>query len=146
MLNKVILLGRIVRDPEVRYSQGDTPVAVARYTLAVNRRFKRDGEPDADFISCAAFGKGGEFVGKYFKKGMMVSVAGRLQVRSWDDKDGTKRRSTEVITEEHCFAEGKGAFESRMEGQNESAKTQSGDAPEEFYPAGESEEDDGLPF
>ena len=106
-MNKVILMGRLTRDPEVRYSQGATPVAVARYTLAVNRRFRREGEPEADFINCVAFGKGGEFVERFFKKGQMVSVVGRLQVRSWDDKDGTKHWSTEVITEEHYFAESK---------------------------------------
>ena len=80
-MNKVILMGRLVRDPEVKYSQGSTPVAIARYTLAVSRRFKRDGEPEADFISCVALGKSGEFVEKFFKKGQMVSVVGRLQVR-----------------------------------------------------------------
>ena len=106
-MNKVILMGRLARDPEVRYSQGATPVAVARYTLAVSRRFKREGEPDTDFINCVAFGKSGEFVERFFRKGQMVSVVGRLQVRSWDDKDGTKHWSTEVITEEHYFAESK---------------------------------------
>ena len=87
-MNKVILMGRLVRDPEVRYSQGAEPLAVARYTLAVNRRFKRQGEQDADFIGCVAFGKAGEFAEKYFKKGQMVSIIGRLQVRSWDDNEG----------------------------------------------------------
>ena len=107
-MNKVILMGRLVRDPEVRYSQGAEPLAVARYTLAVNRRFKRQGEQDADFIGCVAFGKAGEFAEKYFKKGQMVSIIGRLQVRSWD-KDGEKRWTTEVIIEEQYFAEGKTA-------------------------------------
>ena len=102
-MNKVILMGRLVREPEVRYSQGATPVAVARYTLAVSRRLKKEGEPEADFINCVAFGKSGEFVEKFFRKGQMVSVVGRLQVRTWDDKDGTKRWSTEVVTEEHYF-------------------------------------------
>lgn len=106
-MNKVILMGRLVKDPEVRYSQSETPVAVARYTLAVDRRYKRDGEPTADFIPCVAFGKNGEFVEKFFKKGQLVSVVGSIQVRSWDDKDGTKRWSTEVITDEHYFAESK---------------------------------------
>lgn len=106
-MNKVILMGRLARDPEVRYSQGAAPVAVARYTLAVSRRFKREGEPDTDFINCVAFGKSGEFVERFFRKGQMASVVGRLQVRSWDDKDGTKRWSTEVVTEEHYFAEGR---------------------------------------
>ena len=87
-MNKVILMGRLTRDPEVRYSQGSDPVAVAKYTLAVNRRFKRQGEQDTDFIGCIAFGKAGEFAEKYFKKGQMVSIIGRLQVRSWDDNEG----------------------------------------------------------
>lgn len=98
-MNKVILMGRLVRSPEVRYSQGMEPIAVARYTLAVNRRFKRKDEPEADFIPCVAFGKAGEFAEKYFKKGQLVSVVGRLQVRSWD-KDGERRWTTEVIVEE----------------------------------------------
>ena len=106
-MNKVILMGRLTRDPEVRYTQGATPLAVARFTLAVNRRFKREGEPDADFIGCVAFGKQGEFVERFFKKGQMVSVVGRLNVRSWDDKDGTKRWSTDVVVEEHYFCESK---------------------------------------
>ena len=104
-MNKVILMGRLVKEPEVRYSQGTEPLAIARYTLAVNRRFKRQGEPEADFIPCVAFGKAGEFAEKYFKKGQMVSVVGRLQVRSWDDNESKKRWSTDVIVEEQYFAE-----------------------------------------
>ena len=106
-MNKIILMGRLTRDPEVRYSSGAVPVAVANYTLAVNRRFKREGDPDTDFINCVAFGKVGEFAEKYLKKGLLISIVGRLQVRSWDDKDGKKRYTTEVIVEEHYFAESK---------------------------------------
>ena len=95
-MNKVILMGRLTRSPEVRYSQGSEPVAVARYTLAVNRRFKRKDEPEADFIPCVAFGKSGEFAEKYFRKGQLVGVIGRLQVRSWEDKEGKKHWTTEV--------------------------------------------------
>ena len=112
-MNKVILMGRLAREPEVRYSQGTEPLAIARYTLAVNRRFKRQGEPEADFINCVAFGKTGEFAEKYFKKGQMVSVVGRLQVRSWDDNEGKKRWSTDVIVEEQYFAESKAAEQGR---------------------------------
>ena len=108
-MNKVILMGRLTKDPEVRYSQGQEPIAVAKYTLAVNRRFKRQGEPDADFIGCVAFGKAGEFAEKYFKKGQQVSIVGRLQVRSWDDNEGKKRWSTDVVIEEQYFAESKAA-------------------------------------
>ncbi len=86
-MNKVILMGRLTKDPEVRYSsQKAEPLAVARYTLAVNRRFKRQGELDADFINCVSFGKAGEFAERYFKKGQMVSVVGRLQVRAMNGK------------------------------------------------------------
>ena len=81
-MNKVILMGRLTRDPEVRYSQSAEPLAIARYTLAINRRFKRQGESEADFIPCVAFGKQGEFAERYFRKGQMVSVVGRLQVRN----------------------------------------------------------------
>lgn len=149
-MNKVILMGRLARDPEVRYSQGATPLAVARFTLAVNRRFKREGEPDADFIGCVAFGKQGEFVERFFKKGQMVSVVGRLQVRSWDDKDGSKRWSTDVVVEETYFAESKASFEGRSAagGSDFSAPKQQ-KAPsqaEGFYPIDESIEDDDLPF
>ena len=106
-MNKVILMGRLVRDPEVRYSQGNEPLAIARYTLAVNRRFKKQGEQEADFINCLAFGKAGEFAEKYFKKGQQVSVVGRIQVRSWEDQGGQKRWSTDVVIEEQYFAESK---------------------------------------
>ena len=106
-MNKVILMGRLARDPEVRYSQGAEPFAVARYTLAVSRRIRKEGEPEADFINCVALGKSREFVERFFRKGQMISIVGRLQVRSWDDKAGTKHWSTEVLTEEHYFAESK---------------------------------------
>jgi single-strand DNA-binding protein len=149
-MNKVILMGRLARDPEVRYSQGATPLAVARFTLAVNRRFKREGEPDADFIGCVAFGKQGEFVERFFKKGQMVSVVGRLQVRSWDDKDGSKRWSTDVVVEETYFAESKASFEGRSAaGGNDFSAPKQQKAPsqtEGFYPIDESIEDDDLPF
>ena len=149
-MNKVILMGRLTRDPEVRYSQGAEPLAVARYTLAVNRRFRRQGEQEADFIGCVAFGKAGEFAEKYFKKGQLVSVIGRLQVRSWDDNEGKKRWSTDVVVEEQYFAESKSAFEGRTgsaapKGQ---APAPSRQAPSNdgFYPIDESVEDDDLPF
>lgn len=138
-MNKVILLGRLVRDPEVKYSQGAEPLAIARYTLAVNRRFKRQGEPEADFISCVAFGKSGEFAEKYFRKGQQVSVVGRLSVRSWEDQSGQKRWTTEVIIEEQYFAEGKGA------GAGSAGAGQSA-ANEGFYPVDEEVLDDDLPF
>lgn len=139
-MNKVILMGRLTRSPEVRYSQGAEPVAVARYTLAVNRRFKRKDEPEADFIPCVAFGKSGEFAEKYFRKGQLVSIVGRLQVRSWEDNEGKKRWTTEVIVEEPYFAESK-------KNSNAAAPKEGGQAPADgFYPIDESVEDDDLPF
>lgn len=139
-MNKVILMGRLVKEPEVRYSQGSEPLAIARYTLAVNRRFKRQGEPEADFIPCVALGKRGEFAEKYFRKGQLVGVIGRLQVRSWD-KDGERRYATEVIIEEQHFAESK-----KDSGEGKAAK-ENGQAPADgFYPIDESVEDDDLPF
>ena len=143
-MNKVILMGRLTRSPEVRYSQGAEPLAVARYTLAVNRRFKRKDEPEADFIPCVAFGKSGEFAEKYFRKGQLVAVTGRLQVRSWD-KDGEKRWTTEVVIEEQYFAESK-----KDSGEGKPAAQtgkQMGLAEQKgFYPIDESVEDDDLPF
>ncbi len=144
-MNKVILMGRLTKDPEVRYSQSSEPLAVARYTLAINRRFKRQGESDADFINCVSFGKAGEFAEKYFKKGQMVSIVGRLQVRSWDDQDGKKHWSTDVIAEEQYFAESKASFESHKAAAKESAP-QKAPAADGFYPIDESIEDDDLPF
>lgn len=139
-MNKVIFMGRLTRDPEVRYSQGSEPVAVARYTLAVNRRFKRKDEPEADFIPCVAFGRAGEFAEKHFKKGQMVSIIGRLQVRSWEDKEGKKHWTTEVIVEEQYFAESK-------KNSNAAAPKEGGQAPADgFYPINEGVEDEDLPF
>ncbi len=148
-MNKVILMGRLTRDPEVRYSQGSEPVAVARYTLAVNRRFKRKDEPEADFIPCVAFGKSGEFAEKYFRKGQLVAIVGRLQVRSWD-KDGERRYATEVIIEEQHFAESKkDSGEGKAAQSKPAAQTgkQMGLAEQDgFYPINEDIEDDDLPF
>ena len=139
-MNKVILMGRLTRSPEVRYSQGAEPVAVARYTLAVNRRFKRKDEPEADFIPCVALGKRGEFAEKYFRKGQLVGVIGRLQVRSWEDKEGKKHWTTEVIVEEQDFAESK-------KNSNAAAPKEGGQAPADgFYPINEGVEDEDLPF
>lgn len=107
-MNKVILMGRLVRDPEVRYSQGQQSTAIARYTLAVDRRFSRDGEQSADFIGCVAFGKAGEFAEKYFKKGTKLVVTGRIQTGSYTDKNGNKVYTTDVVVEEQEFAESKG--------------------------------------
>ncbi len=108
-MNIVSLVGRLVRDPEVRYSQGANATAVARYTLAVSRPFKNaNGQQEADFISCVAFGKAGEFAEKYLKKGMQIGVTGRIQTGSYDDKDGKKVYTTDVIVATQEFCEKKG--------------------------------------
>lgn len=110
-MNKVILIGRLASDPEVRYSNGENATCIARYRLAVNRKFKRDNEPDADFISCVAFGKNGEFAEKYLRKGMRIAIVGRIQTGSYE-KDGQKFYTTDIVVEEHEFCESKGSQES----------------------------------
>ena len=108
-MNNVSLTGRLVRDPEVRYSQGENPTGVARYTLAVSRPFKsNNGGQDADFISCVAFGKSAEFTEKYMKQGMMFAVTGRIQTGSYDGKDGKKVYTTDVVVATQEFCEKKG--------------------------------------
>ena len=109
-MNKVILMGRLVRDPEVRYSQGEQVTAVARYTIAVDRRFRRDGDQQtADFIGCVAFGRQGEFAEKYLRKGTKIAITGRIQTGSYTNRDGQKVYTTDVVVEEQEFAESKGA-------------------------------------
>ena len=106
-MNKVILMGRLTRDPEVRYTQ-NTNLTVANFSIAVNRRFKREGDTEtADFFNVVAWNKTGEFVGKYFKKGQQVIVSGRLQNRNWTDQQGVKHYATDVIAEEVEFADSK---------------------------------------
>ena len=105
-MNKVVLLGRLVRDPETRYTQGNN-TAVCSFSLAVNRRFKQEGQPDADFINVVAWAKTAEFVSKYFTKGQQVAVVGRIQTRNYDDKEGKKIFVTEVVAEEVYFADSK---------------------------------------
>ena len=122
-MNKVVLVGRIVRDPEVRYSQGENPTAVARYTIAVDRRFKRDGEPTADFINCVTFGKSAEFVEKYFRKGLRISISGRITTNSYTNKDGIKVYTTEVTVEEQEFAESKSESESNKTSVQQATQT-----------------------
>ena len=106
-MNKVILMGRLTRDPDVRYSQGENASAFARYTLAVDRRFRRDGEATADFIGCVAFGRQAEFAEKYFHQGLKVVVTGRIQTGSYVNKDGQKVYTTDVVVEDQEFAESK---------------------------------------
>ena len=157
-MNKVILLGRLTKDPEIRYSQSAEPICVSRFTVAVDRRFKKEGEPDADFINCVAFRRTAEFMERYIKKGMMVSVCGSLTVRSYDDNTGQRKWITEVQAEEVNFAESRAAFEARMAkgggGCDTAAAPPTYDsnpsavsAPEGFSAITQSiDEDDDLPF
>ena len=110
-MNKVILMGRLTRDPEVRYSQGESSLAIARYTLAVDRRQARGNgdEQSADFINCVAFGRAGEFAERYFRKGTKIAITGRIQTGSYTNRDGVKVYTTEVVVEEQEFAESKNA-------------------------------------
>ena len=123
MLNKVILMGRLTADPEVRYTQGENAMAVARYTLAVDRRRRKDGGDDAtaDFIRCVAFGKSAEFSEKYFHKGTKIAITGRIQTGSYTNKDGVKVYTTDIVVEEQEFAE---------------SKNSSGNSNDGFAPAG----------
>lgn len=110
-MNKVILMGRLTRDPEVRYAQNENSTAVARYSLAVDRRFKREGEQDADFIGCVAFGRAAEFAEKWLHKGSKIVITGRIQTGSYTNRDGQRVYTTDVVIEEQEFAESKAASE-----------------------------------
>ena len=108
-MNKVILMGRLTRDPEVRYGSGENSTAVARYTIAVDRRFKRDGDQNADFIGCVAFGRNAEFAEKYLHQGTKIVLTGRIQTGSYTNSDGQKVYTTNIVVEEQEFAESKTA-------------------------------------
>ena len=122
-MNKVILVGRLTRDPEARYTQGENQTAIARYTLAVDRRFKRDGEPTADFINCVVFGKSAEFAEKYFRQGLRVAISGRITTGSYTNKDGIKVYTTEVTVEEQEFAESKAESEANKTSVQQATQT-----------------------
>ena len=140
-MNKVILIGRLTRDPEVRTGE----MTIARYTLAVDRRFRREGEATADFINCVAFGKSGEFAEKYFRKGTKVAVTGRIQTGSYTNKDGQKVNTTDIIVEEQEFAESKGSADANRGNGGSKASTPAVNAGDGFMniPDGIDEE---LPF
>ena len=147
-MNKVILMGRLTRDPEVRYSQGENATAVARYTLAVDRRQSRsnqNGEQTADFIQCVAFGRSGEFAEKYFRKGTKVVVTGRIQTGSYTNKDGQRVYTTDVVVEDQEFAESKAASQNNGGGFVPADRPSPSDAGDGFMniPDGIDEE---LPF
>lgn len=140
-MNKVILMGRLTKDPETRYSSGDNSKAVSRYTLAVDRKFKRDGEPTADFINCVAFGRNGEFAEKYFQKGTKIAITGHIQTGSYTNRDGQKVYTTDVIIDEQEFAESKAASQ-----QNQNTQPVPPPAPNDGFMNIPSGIDEELPF
>lgn len=130
-MNKVVLMGRLTRDPEIRYSGGENSTAVGNYTLAVDRRFKRDGEPSADFIRCVCFGRNAEFAEKYLRQGTKIVISGRIQTGSYTNRDGHKIYTTDIVIEEQEFAESKAAS------QNSSGyQTQTNTSQNEYGPVG----------
>jgi len=135
-MNKVIIMGRLARDPEVHYTQGENPTAIARYTLAVDRRVKKEGEQSADFIGVVAFGRAAEFIEKYCHKGMKLLVTGRIQTGSYTNRDGNKVYTTDVIAEEQEFCESKKTTE------EEAPKTDA----DGFMNVPEGIDEDELPF
>ena len=137
-MNKVILIGRVVRDADIRYSQGANTTCIARYTLAVDRKFKQEGQPTADFINCIAFGKLGEFAEKYLRKGIKIAVTGRIPTGSYTNKDGQKVYTTDVVVEEQEFCESKSQSNSQPQ------PTPSNN--DDFMSIPDNLEDSGLPF
>lgn len=144
-MNKVILMGRLTRDPEISYSQNGNNTCIARYTLAVDRRFKQEGGQEADFISCVAFGKSAEFAEKYLHKGTKIAVTGRIETGSYTNKDGVKIYTTTVMIEEQEFAESKGASQNNGGGSNQQPASNNSTSGDGFMniPDGIDEE---LPF
>ena len=148
-MNKVILMGRLTRDPNVRLSSGENPMSIARYTLAVDRRAKRDGDQGADFISCVAFGKAADFADKYLKQGTKMVVCGRIQTGSYTNKDGMKVYTTDVVVEEQDFAESKrqsGDGQSQGAGQQSSYASAASSSPDTFVNVPDDALDEELPF
>lgn len=114
-MNKAIMIGRLTRDPDIRYTQGEDQTAIARFSLAVDRRWKREGEPDADFFNCTAFGRQAEFAEKYLRQGIKIVVTGRMQNNNYTNKDGEKVYSIQIMVEEIEFAESKNAEAGQQE-------------------------------
>lgn len=121
-MNCVNLIGRLTKDPDIKYTQTNNTV-ITNFTLAVNRRFAKEGQPTADFINIVAWGKTGEFCSKYFQKGMQVAIQGRIQTRNWEDDQGQKHYATEVIAEQCFFADSKKESQNDMQFENEISNT-----------------------
>ncbi|MFW6680642.1 single-stranded DNA-binding protein [Lacrimispora sp. AGF001] len=147
-MNRVILMGRLTRDPEVRYSQGERAMAIARYTLAVDRRSRRsqDGnEQTADFINCVAFDRAGEFAEKYFRQGMRVLISGKIQTGSYTNRDGVKVYTTDIVIEDQEFADSKGAA-AEGDGYQQTNRQEPSIIGDGFMNIPAGVEDEGLPF
>lgn len=144
-MNKVIMMGRLTRDPEIRYSQNGDQMCIARYTLAVDRRFNRNGDQNADFIGCVAFGKSAEFAEKYLKQGTKIAITGRIQTGSYTNKDGNKVCTTDVVVEEQEFCESKNANNSNSQQSNTANASNQPSSGNDFMSIPEGIEDD-LPF
>lgn len=136
-MNKCILMGRLVKDPDIRYSQGQKSMAIARYTLAVDRAVKKDREQTADFISCVAFDKNGEFAEKYLHKGTKIAIEGRIQTGSYTDKEGRKVYTTDIVVEHHEFCESRNAS---------GASSNNAPGADGFVSIPDNVEDEALPF
>lgn len=143
-MNRVILMGRLTRDPEVRYTNGENSMAVARYTLAVDRGIKKQAEQSADFIQCVAFSKAAEFAEKYFMQGMRVLVSGRIQTGNYTNKEGQKVYTTEVIVDTQEFADSKGAGDSSYKSSTRSSTSSA--SIDGFMNIPDGVDDEGLPF
>lgn len=145
-MNKVILLGRMAREPEVRFTQGNEPMAVCRFSVAVDRPYssrRTEGDATADFINCVCFGKRGESIGQYFRKGNRIAITGRLQVSNWQDNNGQKRYSTDVIVEDFEFCENKGTNNGSSAPAPTPSPAQPNNNGNDFFPIDDDEE---LPF
>lgn len=139
-MNKAELVGRLTRDPEIRYTQGENASAIARFCIAANRRFKNtDGNYEADFINCVAFGKSAEFIEKYFNKGMAIGITGRIQTGSYTNKDGIKVYTTDVVVEEAEFVESKN-------NSNNVVNKATSESVDGFMNIPDEVQDEGLPF
>ena len=134
-MNKTLLIGRTTKDPDIRYTQSEQPMTIARFNLAVDRRFKKEGEQSADFISCVAFGKTAEFIEKYVFKGTKIAVEGRIQTGSYTNNDGNKVYTTDVVVEQVEFA-----------GAKTDSKSAAKESNDDFMNVADGLDDEGLPF
>ena len=141
-MNKVILMGRLTRDPEVRYSQGDNATAIAKFAVAVNRKTKRENETSADYINCISFGRSAEFAEKYFRKGTKIVILGRIQTGSYTNRDGQKVYTTDIVIEEQDFAESKSASQQNNSGSTHNTSNNWQTNTDVFT----NTDDEGLPF